>query len=139
MNFEPLLSASPQVMIHIGTIVPAFAIGTWLLLFSEKGSGRHRALGKVYLSLMLITAAAASFISSPINLPYVDIGALRFGPIHLFVPLTLWGVWSALITIKRGNIVGHRSAMLGLYIGGLLIAGTLAFMPGRIMNRIFFG
>jgi uncharacterized membrane protein len=29
--------------------------------------------------------------------------------------------------------------MLGVYIGGLLIAGSLAFMPGRIMHTMTFG
>jgi uncharacterized membrane protein len=29
--------------------------------------------------------------------------------------------------------------MLGVYVGGLLIAGTLAFLPGRIMHGVVFG
>jgi uncharacterized membrane protein len=29
--------------------------------------------------------------------------------------------------------------MIGTYIGGLLIAGSLAFMPGRIMHTVVFG
>jgi uncharacterized membrane protein len=29
--------------------------------------------------------------------------------------------------------------MRGLYIGGLIIAGLLTFIPGRIMYRMFFG
>jgi uncharacterized membrane protein len=37
------------------------------------------------------------------------------------------------------NIALHKRAMLGVYIGGLLIAGTLAFLPGRIMHQIAFG
>ena len=37
------------------------------------------------------------------------------------------------------NIGLHRRAMLGVYIGGLLIAGTLAFLPGRIMHAVIFG
>jgi len=28
--------------------------------------------------------------------------------------------------------------MLGLYFGGILLAGTLAFLPGRIMHNVFF-
>ena len=39
----------------------------------------------------------------------------------------------------RGNVRGHRNAMLGLYLGGIMIAGTLAFMPGRIMHAVVFG
>ena len=29
--------------------------------------------------------------------------------------------------------------MRGLYFGGLIIAGLLTFLPGRIMHRMFFG
>jgi uncharacterized membrane protein len=28
--------------------------------------------------------------------------------------------------------------MIGLYIGGILIAGSFAFMPGRLMNQWLF-
>ena len=60
-------------------------------------------------------------------------------PIHLFVPLTLFGVASALYGARTHNIRAHRNAMIGTYIGGLLIAGSLAFMPGRIMHAVAFG
>ena len=29
--------------------------------------------------------------------------------------------------------------MLGVYIGGILIAGSLTFLPGRIMHAVVFG
>lgn len=29
--------------------------------------------------------------------------------------------------------------MMGLYVGGLLIAGALAFSPGRLMHALVFG
>jgi uncharacterized membrane protein len=29
--------------------------------------------------------------------------------------------------------------MIGVYVGGILIAGTLAFLPGRIMHTVIFG
>src|SRR6185369_16925341 len=113
------------------TVLPAFAIGTWLIFFSTKGATWHRALGAIYLGLMTVTAVAAFFIRSVIT------GQLS--PIHLFVPLTLFGVFSALWNVRRGNVRGHRNAMLGLYLGGIMIAGTLAFMPGRIMHAVVFG
>lgn len=131
MNLAPVLQAPLAVQIHLATVLPAFAIGTWLIFFSTKGATWHRALGAIYLVLMTVTAVAAFFIRS------VMTG--QFSPIHLFVPLTLFGVFSALWNVRRGNIRGHRNAMLGLYLGGILIAGTLAFMPGRIMHAVVFG
>ena len=34
-----------------------------------------------------------------------------------------------------GNIRGHW-VMFGLYIGGLILAGALAFLPGRLMYTV---
>ena len=138
MTLEPILAAPLAVQLHFVTVVPAFVVGTWLLFFSRKGSPRHRLLGKVYLGLMAATATAALFIRSFSGLS-VDVGPLRLGLLHLFVPLTAHGVYGALATIRAGNIAGHRSAMRGLYFGGLIIAGALAFAPGRVMYRMFFG
>jgi len=131
MNIEAITQAPAAVKIHLATVLPAFAIGTWQIFLSAKGSRFHRSLGFTYLALMTVTAVAAFFIRS------VGHGSLTL--IHLFVPLTFFGVFSAIWNARRGDIIGHRNAMLGLYLGGLLIAGTLAFMPGRIMHRFLFG
>jgi uncharacterized membrane protein len=80
---------------------------------------------------MTITAVVAFFIRS--------LGRGSLTPIHLFIPLTLFGVINALWSARRGNVKGHRNAMLGLYFGGLIFAGALAFMPGRIMHQLLFG
>jgi len=131
MNIALLLHAPIAIQVHLLTVVPAFAIGTWQIVFSVKGSRPHRALGFLYLALMTITAGAAFFIRS--------IGKGHLSPIHLFIPLTLFGVISALWHARHGNISGHRWAMLGLYVGGLILAGSLAFLPGRLMHRVLFG
>jgi uncharacterized membrane protein len=46
-------------------------------------------------------------------------------------------VFGALWNVRRGNIRGHRNAMLGLYVGGLLIAGSLTLLPGRLLHHVF--
>lgn len=138
MTLQPLLDASPAVKIHVVTVVPAFFLGAWLLLASRKGSPRHRMIGRVYLVLMAVTAVAATFIRSFSGVS-VEVGPLRLGLIHLFVPLTAHGVYGALATIRTGDIAGHRRAMRGLFVGGLIIAGLLAFAPGRVMYRMFAG
>ena len=131
MNFTLLTEAPLAIQAHLATVLPAFAIGTWQIFFSRKGSPTHRALGFAYLSLMTATAITTFFIRS------IGVGSLS--PIHLFIPLTLYGVFGALWNIRRGNIRGHRNAMLGLYFGGLLIAGGLTLLPGRLLHRVFFG
>src|ERR1700733_9293173 len=123
MNLAPIADASLAIKIHLATVIPALVIGTWLIFFSTKGARWHRALGATYLVLMTTTAIATFFIRS------INPGQLGF--IHLFIPLTLFGVFGALWNVRRGNIRGHRNAMLGLYFGGLLIAGGLTLLPGR--------
>ena len=135
MALAPLLAASFAVQLHVFTVVPAFFLGTWLIFFSRKGARRHRAVGYVYLTLMTVTAIAALFIH---EIPAIDI-VYGFGPIHIFSVVTLAGVVGALRGAWTHNIKMHRSSMLGVYIGGLLIAGTFAFMPGRIMHAMVFG
>jgi uncharacterized membrane protein len=29
--------------------------------------------------------------------------------------------------------------MISVYVGGILIAGSLTFLPGRVMHRVVFG
>ena len=131
MDLAPIAAAPLAIKIHLATVIPAFVIGTWLIFFSTKGARWHRALGAVYLTLMTVTAIATFFIRSIIP------GSLS--PVHLFIPLTLFGVFGALWNIRRGNIKGHRNAMLGLYFGGLLIAGGLTLLPGRLLYQVFLG
>jgi uncharacterized membrane protein len=130
MNFTPIAEAPLAIQFHLATILPAFVLGTWLIFASLKGSRPHRALGAAYMVLMLVSATAAIFIQQ------VRPGA--FSWLHLFVLLTYWSISRSLWCLRHGNIAGHQRSMLGLYIGGLLIAGGLTFLPGRIMYRLFF-
>jgi uncharacterized membrane protein len=131
MHLGLVARAPLAIQIHLATVIPAFFLGTWLLFFSRKGSLIHRRVGFVYLTLMSVTAITAMFIRS------IRPGHLSW--IHLFVPLTVWGVFGALWSIRRHDIAGHRRAMYGLYFGALIIAGGFTFYPGRLMYRIFFG
>ena len=42
------MSYEQMAYLHLATVAPAFAIGTWLLV-RRKGTPGHRALGRVYL------------------------------------------------------------------------------------------
>jgi uncharacterized membrane protein len=131
MNLDPIWQASPAIKIHLATVLPAFVIGTWLIFVSTKGARWHRRLGAAYLVLMTVTAITTFFIRT------INPGGLSL--IHLFIPLTLFGVFGALWNVRRGNIKGHRQAMLGLYFGGILIAGAFTLLPGRLLHQVFFG
>ena len=140
MNLQPLLDAPIAVVLHFLTVVPAFFLGGWMLLASVKGSPPHRAVGKIYLACMAITAISACFIRAPANWPHLDLGPnIRVSFIHLFIPLTAYGIYGAITTIRQRNIKGHRNAMVQMYVGALIIAGILTFLPGRIMHAVVFG
>jgi uncharacterized membrane protein len=58
----------------------------------------------------------------------------HFGLIHFFSFLVLYLVPTAFFAARSGNIKRHRASMLGLYIGGILIAGGFTLMPGRLLH-----
>jgi uncharacterized membrane protein len=62
----------------------------------------------------------------------------HFGFIHMFSLLTLHGVPTAYLAARRGDIKTHKKVMIGLYVGGILIAGALAFEPGRLLGNLLF-
>src|SRR5262249_48601019 len=129
MSLAPLLAEPFAVRLHVFTVVPAFFLGTWQIFVSHKGAPWHRKLGYVYLALMTVTAIAALFIH---QIPAIDI-VYGFGPIHIFSLVTLFGVVGALRGAWSHNIRLHKRSMLGVYIGGLLIAGSFALLPGRLI------
>ncbi len=135
MTLEPLLNAPLAVRIHVATVVPAFVIGTWLIFFSRKGQKIHRSLGYVYLTLMTITALTTLFIHRLMP----DSPFFGLSPVHLLIPVTLFAVVAALRGAWSHNIADHKRAMLILYVSGLLLAGGLTFLPGRIMHAVVFG
>ncbi|HEX4847447.1 MAG TPA: DUF2306 domain-containing protein [Novosphingobium sp.] len=112
------------VMLHLATVLPAVPLGAWLML-SRKGTARHKLWGKVWVVLMILTALSALFIR--------QINGGQLSPIHIFVPMTLWGAWKTVATARRGDIAGHRKQLVGFYLGALTIPGLFAFLPGRMM------
>jgi uncharacterized membrane protein len=128
------MSYATLTWIHLATVVPAFLVGTYLLL-NRKGTPVHRALGKLFMILMLGTAFVALFMS--------DGGGTRlfghFGFNHLFViPVAIF-IPRAYFAARRGDIRTHKASMIGVYAGALLIAGAVAiFTPGRLLHVWLF-
>ena len=120
--------------VHLATILPAFLIGTYLLLRS-KGTDLHRLLGKVYMLLMLFTGLITLLMPAALGSRLFD----HFGFIHLLSVLTLVTVPTAYFAAKNHDVARHKGSMIGLYVGGILIAGFFAFMPGRRLNFWLFG
>lgn len=118
---------------HLATIVPAFFMGTYLLM-SRKGTPQHRWIGKLYMVLMLLTAMITLFMPAKVGPQFLH----HFGFIHFFSVMVIFTVPIAYLAARRGDIKAHRANMVGMYIGGLLIAGAFAFMPGRLLHQWLF-
>ena len=62
-----------------------------------------------------------------------------FSPIHLLSIFTLAMLPLAVWRARQHDVRKHRRAMLGLFVGALVIAGVFTFLPGRIMHAVVFG
>jgi uncharacterized membrane protein len=132
-DFAVIAAAGVPIQLHLLTLAAALAL-TGVLMLGVKGSRLHRTLGWTWSVLMLTTALATLFIRAPIGLPSIA----GFGPLHIFAVVTLIGLPRAVLAARRHNVRGHASAMSGLVIGGLGIAGLFAFLPGRLLWQVFF-
>jgi uncharacterized membrane protein len=131
MSLEPLLQASPAIEIHAFAAMTAFVLGV-VQLAAPKGTLPHRTLGWIWVALMLIVSVSAFFIHQ-----------LRlwgeWSPIHLLAIFTLVMLPVAVLAAHRHDVARHRRAMLGLFLGALVIAGLFTLLPGRIMHAVVFG
>ena len=122
------------VFLHLSIIFPCIFLGAYLLLF-PKATRLHRLLGKIYLSLMGMTGIITLFMPSQGEFKLLN----HFGPLHVLSVITLYTVPTAYRAAKNKNIAAHKSAMIQLYIGGIIIAGSWAILgEGRLLNELFF-
>ena len=119
--------------LHLATILPAFLIATYLLI-NRKGSPLHKALGKTYMGLMLFTAMVTLFMPAQVGTAFFS----HFGFIHIFSFSVFLTVPMAYFAAHTGKLKLHIGNMIGLYMGGILIAGAFAFSPGRLLHSWLF-
>lgn len=115
---------SPAVLLHLGAVLAALAIGM-LNLARPKGTRPHRVLGWTWIVLMSAAALSSFWIFSLRN---------SAGPslVHLLSVWTLIALACAIYFIRRGNVRAHRAFMIGTFLG-LVGAGLGALAPGRLL------
>jgi uncharacterized membrane protein len=131
MSFAPLLAAVPAIPLHAFAAMAAFALGI-VQFAAPKGTLPHRTIGWIWV-LLMAAVALSSFWIHTIRL----VGP--FSPIHLLSIFTLVMLPLAVAHARRHAVERHRRAMLGLFVGALVIAGIFTFLPGRIMHAVVFG
>ncbi|WP_156840688.1 DUF2306 domain-containing protein [Novosphingobium aquimarinum] len=117
------------VWFHLATICLPLAL-TPVLMWSPRGTVRHRTLGYVWVASMAATAIDSFWIRS---------GDGRLGPIHILSTVTLLLLVLLLVKARRHQVSGHRTTARGLVIGSLLIAGFFTFPFNRLLGRWLLG
>jgi uncharacterized membrane protein len=131
MSIAPLLNASLAIQLHAFAAMGALALG--LVQFAApKGTLPHRTAGFIWLALML-TVAISSFWIHGIRV-WGD-----FSPIHLISIWVLIMIPLAIFFARRHRVRGHALTVIGMFVGGLVIAGLFTFVPGRLMHAVAFG
>ncbi|MDP1630743.1 MAG: DUF2306 domain-containing protein [Caulobacter sp.] len=126
-----LFLAQPMVIqIHILAAVAAVALGG-LILSLRKGHTLHRRMGWMWAGLMAATAGTSLFI--------VGLNGDVWSLIHLLSGWTLATLPLAVWAARRRRVDLHKRVMTGLFWGASVAAGTFAFLPGRLMWRLFMG
>lgn len=128
--FALLAAQPPALQIHIAAALTAVFVGAALML-RPKGVGLHKAMGWTWVAAMAVTAGSSFFLTG--------LNGERLSLIHLLSGWTAVSLPVAVVAIRRGDVARHRRTMTSLFFGGLLIAGALTFIPGRLMWRVFFG
>lgn len=128
-----LPNISPAVAIHLTAALLAIAIGPvalWARMGKTQRTRLHRAAGYAWVTLMVLTAFSALFISG-------DKGPrlAGFGPIHLLVPFSLGMIALSFRYLAQGNIQAHRKTMQQVYLGACVIAGAFTLLPQRLLGH----
>jgi uncharacterized membrane protein len=129
MNFEPITHASLAIQIHLVAAIIAIVLFLSIALM-RRGTKLHKFTGRIWVAIIGITAISSFWINE------ID-HFMGFSAIHLLSVFTLVNCYLGVRAIRRGDIRAHRGAMISIAIGGLVIAGGFAFMPGRILHHVF--
>lgn len=131
------MALAPEIVIHATAAIGAVLTGP-VALWARKGGRQrprlHRAFGYAWVTLMTITAVSALFIHGG-GLPNIA----GYSPIHLLVPVTLFGLFGSFVMLARGNIAAHRWIMQRLYFGACVVAGFFTLAPGRLLGGLVWG
>ena len=115
---------------HLATVIPAIPLGAYVIL-ARKGGAHHKILGRIWLSLMFVTAISTLFIR--------NFNDGQFSWIHIFTLITFVAIPQAIVSARRGKITMHKIHLRNFFIGALIVAGITSFAPGRTMWQWAFG
>lgn len=121
------MTLSPQVALHLLTVVPALGLGITQLIM-PKGTFLHRLLGRIWVALMLVTAVSSFGIRRD-----------GFGWIHVLSVVTIVAIVAGLLYARSGKIAGHKRCMIGAFNGSIAAGIGAVLVPGRFLHMFFLG
>jgi uncharacterized membrane protein len=127
---DELLAAGPAVTFHVVSALEAVVLAP-IVLLRRRRDRLHKTLGYIWVTAMATTALSSFWISGMrVVGPY--------GPIHALSVFTLGALYVAIRHARLGNRRAHEGVMRNLAFWSLGVAGTLAFLPGRLMANMLF-
>lgn len=115
---------------HVAAALLSVGLGLVQLL-RRKGDLRHRLLGRVWVVLMLWTAVSSFWIR------HLREGA--FSWLHVLSLVTLVTVTLGVVSIRRGDVRGHRANMTGSWLGALAAMVFALAVPDRMLPTFAVG
>jgi uncharacterized membrane protein len=131
MSLTALLEAALEIQVHAFAAIAAFALGV-VQFAAPKGTVPHRALGWMWVVLMLVISASSFLIH----------GIRMWGPwspIHLLSVFTPIMLVVGVLAARSHRTRAHKITMISIFAGALLLAGLFTLVPGRIMHSVVFG
>ena len=118
--------APVHILLHMIAAIAAVLI-SGVVMFREKGTVRHRIMGRVWAVLMLYVAVGSFFIQA----------RGRFSVIHILSVVIIVSIASAVYSIRKGNVRRHKISMSTSY-ASLCIAGLFTLLPYRMLGQLVF-
>ena len=118
---------TPVIAAHAALAGAALVVGGTVLA-RRKGTASHRVLGWTWVVLMA-SVASISF-------------AIRFNGfswIHGLSVYTLLSLVFGVAHARRRNIRAHRSTMISMFVGALVITGLFTLLPQRLIGQAVWG
>jgi uncharacterized membrane protein len=126
------------VWLHLATVLAATVL-TPVMLLRRKGTRRHRQLGYVWVTAMAGTALVSLFFNTGSRSPG-QLGVLTgdISPIHALSVFVLAMVPLIVVRARQHRVRAHESAVRGMVIGALLVAGWFTFAFDRVLGTWLF-
>jgi len=114
---------SQSIGVHLFAAIAALLLGI-LVLLREKGTYRHKLMGRFWVVLMFVVAMTSFWIRD------LNDGAVSW--IHLLSGFTVLSLVLGIRAIRKGYVEAHKRFMIGTFTG-LCGAGLGTLFPGRMI------